>query len=507
MLRFYNTMTRRKEIFKPLKNDYVRIYSCGPTVYDFAHIGNFRAFIFYDILRRYLKYKGYKVKHVINITDVDDKTIKGSQRLGISLKEYTEKYTKAFFEDLDRLNIERVEVNPKATEHIEDMVNLIKILIKKGYAYRGEDGSIYYDVSRFKDYGKLSGIKLKELKAGARVKQDEYGKGEARDFALWKAYTKEDGDVYWETEIGKGRPGWHIECSAMSMRYLGETLDIHTGGIDLIFPHHENEIAQSEAATGKTFVRYWMHNDFVLINGKKMSKSLGNFFTLRDLLEKGHDAMAIRYLLLSTHYRSKLNITEEALTYAKNSVDKIMNFIDTLDEIIKSKQDVKNGAEVMQLIKKTEKGFESAMDDDLNTSLALSYIFDFIKGINRLIEKGKLSSSDAERCKALMLKFDKVLGIIERKMKEGEHSAGRKLLAFQKTLRGMIGDEKLLREFDARIKKVKGYGDAITNILWLREEFRKRKQFEISDKIRAEMLKIGIVIEDTPAGQKWKIRR
>ncbi|MCK4498175.1 cysteine--tRNA ligase, partial [Candidatus Bathyarchaeota archaeon] len=270
MLQFYNTLTRRKEIFKPIEDNVVRLYSCGLTVYDYAHIGNLRAYVFVDLLRRWLEYRGFSVKHVMNLTDVDDKTIHGMKEEGVPLRQYTEKYIKAFFEDLESLNVERAKIVPKATEHIEEMVKLIETLIQKGYAYHGNDGSIYYDISKFENYGKLSKMKIKELKAGARVKVDEYGKNEARDFALWRAWDPDDGDVFWETSLGKGRPGWHIECSAMSMKYLGTTIDIHTGGVDNIFPHHENEIAQSEAATGERFVKHWLHNEHLIIKGERM---------------------------------------------------------------------------------------------------------------------------------------------------------------------------------------------------------------------------------------------
>jgi cysteinyl-tRNA synthetase len=268
-IRLFNTLSRKKETFTPIKKGQVEMYTCGPTVYDYAHIGNFRAFLFEDLLKRWLQYKGYKVTHVMNLTDIDDKTIKGSQKQGIPLRQYTDFYAKAFFEDIKALNIAPADVYPRATDHIEEMVQIIKTLLAKGVAYKGEDGSIYFSVAKFPEYGKLSHLKVGELKAGARVSQDEYAKEEAQDFALWKAWTPEDGDVFWETELGKGRPGWHIECSAMSTKYLGETFDIHCGGIDNMFPHHENEIAQSEAATGKTFVNYWMHNEHLQVEGKK----------------------------------------------------------------------------------------------------------------------------------------------------------------------------------------------------------------------------------------------
>ena len=328
MLKLYNTLSRRKEIFKPIKNNKVGMYTCGPTVYYYPHIGNYRAYIVADILKRYLKYKGFKIDHVMNITDVDDKTIRDSQKQNLSLKEFTSKYEKAFLEDLNTLNIQKPDRLARATEHIKEMENLIKKLIDKGFAYKGKDNSIYYSISKFKDYGKLSKIKIKELKAGARVKQDEYEKKQVSDFALWKAWDKEDGNVFWETEFGKGRPGWHIECSAMSSKYLGDQFDIHTGGIDLIFPHHENEIAQSEGASGKKpFVKYWIHNEWLLIEGKKMSKSFGNFYTLRDILNKGYSPMSIRYVLLSTHYRQQMNFTFKKLDAAKNSLQRWGNFL------------------------------------------------------------------------------------------------------------------------------------------------------------------------------------
>ena len=389
-LKLFNTLTRKKELIKPIKDKEIKIYSCGPTVYDFAHIGNFRAYICSDILKRYLKYSGFKVKHVMNITDVDDKTIKGSNKEGISLKEYTSRYEKAFFDDLEKLNIEKADVFPRATEHIPEMVQIIKNLLKNKIAYQSEDGSVYYDISKFKDYGKLSHTKVKQLKEGARVKQDSYEKEEGKDFALWKSYDDEDGDVFWETEIGKGRPGWHIECSAMSMKHLGEHFDIHGGGVDLVFPHHENEIAQSEGSTKKKFVNYWFHNEHLLVNGQKMSKSLGNFFTLRDLLGKGFNSRAIRYLLLSANYRIQLNFTEEAVKASENAVQRLSDFIIKLREI-KSNDENKD---IKKIIQKTKKDFEKAMDDDLNISGALSAIFDFVKEINTLMMENKIGKKN-----------------------------------------------------------------------------------------------------------------
>ncbi|RJS68653.1 cysteine--tRNA ligase [Candidatus Bathyarchaeota archaeon] len=465
---FFNTLTRRKEKFVPLEKGKVKMYTCGPTVYDFAHIGNFRAFVFEDLLRRWLEYCGYKVIHVMNITDVDDKTIAAARKKGISLREYTEHYTQAFFEDITALNIEKAHYYPRATEHIPEMVALIKKLLEKGYAYRGEDGSIYYAISKFKDYGKLSKIRVKELKPGARVKVDEYGKEEAHDFALWKAWDEEDGDVFWETELGKGRPGWHIECSAMSMKYLGETFDIHCGGVDNIFPHHENEIAQSEAATGKQFVRYWLHNEYLLVEGRKMSKRFGNYYTLRDLLAKGYDPKAIRYLLMSTHYRQQLNFTFEGLEAAKNAVDRLTNFVYRLLDA----DGEGCGEKIGSLMENVQKRFEEAMCDDLNIAVALAAIFNFVREVNKLMDDNKLSRGEAEQVYELMMRFDKVLGVIGEVKKE---------------------EEKLPKEAEELIRK--------------REEARKVRDWETADKIRERLKAMGVIVEDTPQGVKWRIEK
>jgi len=464
---FFNTLTRKKEKFVPLEEGKVRIYTCGPTVYDYAHIGNFRTFVFQDLLRRWLEYRGFKVIQVMNITDVDDKTIRGARKRNIPLREYTDYYMRAFFEDIEALNLEKAEYYPRATEHIPEMVELIKRLMEKGYAYRGEDGSIYYDISKFRDYGKLSKLKIEELKPGARVKVDEYGKEEARDFALWKAWDEEDGDVFWETEIGKGRPGWHIECSTMAMKYLGETIDIHSGGVDLIFPHHENEIAQSEAATGKPFARYWLHSEHLLVEGRRMAKRYGNFYTLRDLIKMGYDPKAIRYLLMSTHYRQQLNFTFEGLEAAKGAVDRLTTFVRRLLEA----DGVGCGEEIKRLMADVQKRFESAMDDDLNINVALAALFDFVRDVNKLMDENKLSRKEAEEVYDLMMKFDKVLGVI------GEVKA----------------EEKLPPEAEELIRK--------------REEARKAKDWATADRIREQLRAMGIILEDTPQGVKWRIEK
>ncbi len=463
MLRLYNTISRKKEPFSP-QGEEVKIYTCGPTVYDFAHIGNFRAYVFQDLLRRYLKFKGFKVRQVMNITDVDDKTIKRSREEGISLKEYTSRYEKAFFEDLKAMNIDRAEHYPRATEHISDMVRIIKVLLEKGYAYYAQDKSVYFDISKFEEYGKLSRIKVSELKEGARVRQDEYAKEEARDFALWKAYTKEDGDVFWETEIGKGRPGWHIECSAMSMHYLGETLDIHAGGVDLIFPHHENEIAQSEAYTGRVFSRFWVHNEHLLVEGRKMSKSLGNFFTLRELLDKGYNARAIRYLLLATHYRKKLNFTFKALEDAERTLKRLEDFRERIENL----QVEEEGSYLKEEIEKAREEFFSALDDDLDTPKALSSLFTLVKNANRAISSGKIGSEDKEEILKFIADFNSIFAVLTEKKDE------------------------LPEEFKKLIKE--------------REEARARRDFKRADEIRDYLLSKGIEIEDTPEGTRWKWR-
>jgi cysteinyl-tRNA synthetase len=439
------------------------MYTCGPTVYDYAHIGNFRAFLFEDLLKRWLVHRGFNVTHVMNLTDIDDKTIKGSQKQQVPLRQFTDFYAKAFFEDIKALNIQPADVYPRATEHIPEMVALIKTLMAKGYAYRGEDGSIYYAISKFPDYGKLSKIKPADLKAGARVSQDEYAKEEAQDFALWKAWTPEDGDVFWEAELGKGRPGWHIECSAMSMKYLGETFDIHCGGVDNMFPHHENEIAQSEAATGKKFVNCWLHNEYLLVEGKKMAKRFGNFYTLRDLLAKGYDPIAIRYLLMSTHYRQQFNFTFEGLESAKGAVDRLRNFVRRLHDA----EGKDSKGKVAVLTAKLEAGFGSSLDDDLDIGIALASLFDFVREVNNLLDTGMVSKSEAADVGGLMMRIDEVLGVIGK----------------------VEVEEALPADIDALVQK--------------REEARKAKNWKEADAIRAQLKAMGIVLEDTAQGVRW----
>ncbi|MDO8528637.1 MAG: cysteine--tRNA ligase [Nanoarchaeota archaeon] len=447
-LKLYNTLTRKEQKFNPIQKDLVKMYICGPTIYDYAHIGNLRAYLFGDILRRFLKFSGYRVKEVMNLTDVDDKTIRGSKKAGESLRKFTDKYEKVFLEDIKEINIEKPEVMPRATEHIKEMVALIKKLLNKGIAYKANDG-IYFSIKKFKDYGKLSGVKVEELKIGAseRVKKDEYDKENANDFVLWKFYDQEDGDVFWETEIGKGRPGWHIECSAMSMKYLGESFDIHLGGTDLVFPHHENEIAQSEAATGKPFVRFWLHNEWILVDGKKMSKSLGNFYKLKDIIDKGYSAMDLRYFYLSKIYRQQLNFTWENLENAKNSLERLKNILSNLD---KSKKINKKSVDVAL------KQFSEIMNDDLNSAKALSFLWDVLRD-SRL--------NDSEKYE-IAIELDKVFGL-------------------------KLGEEEKIevpKEVERLVKE--------------REKARKEKNWKKSDELREKIKKLGYAISDTEEGSK-----
>jgi cysteinyl-tRNA synthetase len=466
-IRFFNTLTRRKEKFTPIELGKVQMYTCGPTVYDYAHIGNYRAFLFEDLLKRWLEHRGFKVTHVMNLTDVDDKTIKGSQKQQIPLEKYTAHYTNAFFEDIKALNIKPADYYPKATDHIPEMIALVKTLIQKGYAYKAADNSIYYAIKKFKNYGKLSHIKIAELKTGARVKTDEYEKEEAQDFALWKAWTPEDGDVFWETELGKGRPGWHIECSAMSMEYLDETFDIHCGGVDNMFPHHENEIAQSEAATGKKFVNYWLHNEHLLVEGKKMAKKFGNFYTLRDLLGKGYDPIVIRFLLLSTHYRQQFNFTFEGLDATKGAIERLRNLMRRLLDA----DGKDSGGKVAELMLGVQAGFGEAMDDDLNISVALAALFDFAREVNALLDADAISRSEADEISALMRGFDGVLGVI-----------------------GAVEmEEALPKEAAELIKK--------------REEARKARDWARADALRLRLREMGVVVEDTAQGVRWRLEK
>jgi cysteinyl-tRNA synthetase len=465
MLRFYNTMTRQKEDFHPIETGKVGMYTCGPTVWNYAHIGNFRAYMFEDLLRRYLKYQNYDVTQIMNLTDVEDKLIRASQEAGQSLADFTAVYKQSFFEDLQTLNIEPAEVYPEATAHIDEMVEMIKQLLERGYAYEA-DGSVYYRIDRFENYGRLANFDPDDLKSGAsgRVDHDDYAKDDVQDFALWKAWTPEDGDIFWDTDLGRGRPGWHIECSAMSMKYLGTHFDIHTGGEDNIFPHHENEIAQSEAATGTRFVNYWLHCRHLLVDNQKMSKSLGNFYTLRDLLDEGFKPKGLRYALLATHYRQPMNFTLDGLHAAENAVQRLLDFMQALTRV--DNPEAATGFDVKAVLQQTQERFEAALDDDLNISGALGAIFELVRTVNRAIDQQQLSTADAQQVIAQMRRFDIVLGLLEPDDDPVDSRA-----------------EALLLE---------------------RQEARQRRDFARADAIRDELSQMGYTVEDSPQGSRLK---
>jgi cysteinyl-tRNA synthetase len=438
------------------------MYSCGPTVHDYAHIGNFRTFVFMDILQRTLRARGYDLRYIMNITDIDDKTIVKSNAAGLSLAEFTEKYTAAFFEDFDTLRIQRPDVICKATDHIPEMTKLVQALLDRGMAYVS-DSSVYFKIAAFPEYGKLSKKDFDGLRSGARVDVDEYDKENARDFVLWKG--KKEGEPYWETSFGDGRPGWHLECSAMSMAYGGQTLDIHCGGADLVFPHHENEIAQSEGATGEPFVRFWLHSEYLIVNGEKMSKSKGNFYTLRDLTEKGHDPAAIRYLLMSTHYRKQLNFTEEGVRQAQAALDRIHEFVDNLG---RRKLPAGDHRDMTDLCDAAARRFDEALDDDINTAAAQAALFDFIRDVNRRLDAGEVGEADRAKVMAFIEKMDAVFDILPAADAAAEADA----------------------DIAALVKQ--------------REEARRTKNWAEADRIRDELAARGVTIKDTPEGTVWK---
>jgi len=471
VLRLYNSMGRKVSVFRPLRGRTVKMYTCGPTVYNYAHIGNFRTFVFEDVLRRYLKYSGYRVVQVKNITDVEDRIIEGIKRTGMTREALTAKFTDAFMEDLDSLYIVRAEHYPRATEFVGDIVKAVKSLMRKGYAYKADDESIYFSIKKFRRYGALSGIKQKELKAGTRVSMDHYDKAGANDFALWKAWDEADGAVFWETEIGKGRPGWHIECSVMAMKFLGPSLDIHTGGKDLRFPHHENEIAQSEALTGKKFVRYWLHSEFLNIKGEKMSKSLGNLITLRDLLKDSWSARAVRLFLISAHYRDELNLTDGSMAQASATIEKIDEFHAKVSAGL-ARGAAGTASAAKQPVASLLRDFARAMDDDLNTPKAIAAFFEFQRKVNKLMDSGLLSRADCDLVSGAMKRVDDVLGIMQYwAPANGGHA--------QAELQASEDEMGLVRE---------------------REEARNLKDYARADAIREKLRARGLVVEDTPGG-------
>src|SRR3990167_323457 len=469
-MQLFNYLTRKVEPFDKRQEEEVGLYTCGPTVYDYVHIGNCRTFVFEDVLKRVLKFNNYKVKHVMNITDIEDKIFKKAQEEKVSIEQITKKYEKFFFDDLEKLNIQKADIYPRATDNINSMIQIIGVLLKKGFAYKGDDG-VYFSIEKFGNYGKLSGLEKKNLKKGARVASDEYDKESWSDFALWKKSQK--GEIEFDAPFGKGRPGWHIECSAMSMKYLGEsfdpstklridrfkTIDIHTGGVDLLFPHHENEIAQSEAATGKKFVNFWLEGEHLLVNGEKMSKSLKNIFTLENIIKKGFDPLALHYLFLTAHYRSKLNFTWESLEAVQNALSNLRDEIPTWDAPKIGRSDSES-LQTRTSCAEFEGDFKEAVNNDLDMPQALSVMWKMVR-----------SDYPTSAKHQSILKMDQVLGLGLEKLEKKELPKGAKEL----------------------IEK--------------REELRKKGKFDESDKLRKELLKIGVEVEDTSDGPKWKVKK
>jgi cysteinyl-tRNA synthetase len=474
-IRFHNTMSGETEPFVPLVPGVVRAYTCGPTVYDFAHIGNFRTFVFQDVLRRYLKSRGFRVIQVMNLTDVDDRIIQKSAAAGVSIREYTDKYIQAYLDDRRALNLEPPEYIARATEHIDDMVELIQRLTAKGFTYTSE-GSTYYRIANFPSYGKLSKIDVAGMQIGARVDMDRYDKDNARDFALWKA--PKPGEHFWETPIGPGRPGWHIECAAMALKYLGDTLDIHSGGVDLTFPHHENEIAESEAATGKTFVRYWLHAEHLLVDHEKMSKSLGNFATLRELFSHGHKPSSIRFLLASVPYRRQLNFSPESLQGAASSVERLRNF----DSRLRAEKFPEGSSPAMaERAAKAKEDFDRGLADDLNTAQALAAIFDLVRDANTAMDRGEFRRGDVAPVLEVMEKFDAIFAVLRDDDTEKLQALGASQASASIT--------------DAEVEA----------LVAERQASRKRRDFAASDRLRDQLAERGIILEDSrDGGVRWK---
>jgi len=462
-LRFHNTLTQRLEEFVPADGKTVRMYTCGPTVYSYVHVGNFRTFAFQDILRRTLRARGYALDHVMNITDVEDKIIRNAMERGVSIQEYTKTYSQAFLEDAAALRMEHPERLVYATEHIGEMVTAISKLAATGHTYQSE-GSTYFRIATFPEYGKLSHTNFGGNVAGARVEVDEYDKDDARDFVLWKG--RKPGEPAWDAPMGEGRPGWHIECSVMAMQYLGETLDIHTGGVDLVFPHHENEIAQSESLTGKPFVRFWMHAEHLMVEGKKMAKSLGNFFTLRDILERGYAPEAIRFLLVATPYRKQLNFTFEGLDAARTAIDRLRNF-----QLRVRNERFGEGANpaLDERAARAIAEFDAALDDDLNTADALAAVFEFVREANTAMDSGQFRASNQAAALDLLRRFDEIFAVLEPTVAAG----------------GLTD-----AQIDERVAE--------------RNRAKKARDFALADSVRNELLEQGVILEDTREGTRWK---
>lgn len=476
-LKLFNTLTRKKEEFEPLEAGRVRMYTCGPTVYDRPHIGNFRTFLFDDILRRYLEWKGYEIDHVRNVTDVDDNTIKAAMKAGVTLPELTQPFVEAFFEDIERLGLEEAEHYPRATEYVPQMIQLVRKLEALSLAYEA-DGSVYYNIAKFPDYGRLAQLDRAKIRQGLRVSTDEaYEKQDARDFVLWKGGDRDDeGEVaVWESPWGPGRPGWHLECSVMANTLLGETIDIHTGGVDLIFPHHTNEIAQSEGANGVPFARFWLHASHLLVNGAKMSKSAGNFYTIQDLVDQGHKPSAIRRLLVSAHYRTELNFTLEGLEDAARSVARLHDF---RRRLAAARSADAPPTFLPDLASSARASFEAAMDDDLNVAEAWGALFTFVRDVNAELDRagGRAPDADVDAALAAVASIDSVFGVLAL----ADRGAG-------------DVPEDLKRWIEARLEQ--------------RSAARNSRDFARADAIRDELLEAGIELEDSPTGTQWKLKR
>jgi cysteinyl-tRNA synthetase len=490
-VRLFNTLTGQIDPLVPSDGQAVRMYACGPTVYDYGHIGNFRTFLQIDVLRRFLKLSGTEIRHVMNITDVDDKIIRNSSAAGLSIAEYSGRYVDAFFEDIESLRIQRPEQIARATEHIPKMVDLVQRLAEAGAAYQTDQGSWYFRLSAFPEYGKLSKKDLSGMEDGARIDVDEYEKDSARDFALWKA--AKPGETSWDTPIGRGRPGWHIECSAMSMEYLGDSFDLHAGGEDLMFPHHENEIAQSESVTHKPLAHHWMHVRFLLVDGRKMSKSEGNFYTLRDLLLKGYKASAIRLALISVPYRHQLNFTFEGLTEATNAVERLRNFHERL---VKSTYAAGENPEIQKAAKEAHAEYMAALANDLNTAEARAPIFDLVRAANTAMDQGRFFADDRDAVLSVLAAFDAVFDVLE------DHDAEATQRAVEWAERaGRIADvspELLARQSLA--------DEAVDQLVAERTLAKRHRNFARADQIRQELAGKGIVLEDSKEGVRWKRR-
>jgi cysteinyl-tRNA synthetase len=490
-LRLYNTMSSQVEEFHPLRDKEVRMYACGPTVYDYGHIGNFRTFIAVDMLQRFLRQSGYSLRYVMNITDLDDKIIRNAAREGVSVQQYTAKYEKAFLEDAAMIGIEQ-PLLVRATEHIGEMAEFVAKLVEKGIAYRADDGSYYFRIAKFPRYGKLSKKDFSGMLDGARVDVDEYDKDSARDFALWKA--PKPGEASWDTPIGAGRPGWHLECSVMSMEELGESFDLHAGGEDLIFPHHENEIAQSESLTGKTFARYWFHVRFLLVEGEKMSKSLGNFYTLRDLVLKGHKPSSIRYLLASVPYRNQLNFTFDGLKQAAVSVERLRNFRQRL-----TVGNFPSGSnpEMQSLGGETMDRMRAALDDDLNTAQAQAAIFEMVRRTNSALDSGQIKRDDVPPLLAAVEKFDEIFAVL----KDDDAAKMKQVFDWAPT-EGR--DKDVSPELREAVQSGQLSDADIENKIAEMGAARSARNFKLSDALRAELTAAGIVIENTKDGVRWR---